>query len=110
MDRVKGLALFDFDGTLIKGDSIIDITGGFGVDCLYFSKQFKNVIHCEISDSLSTIVNYNYKQLNKLKAKQHIIPEVQETALQMTKIILTIMGESEDHISQTIEEYRIKEF
>ena len=28
---------------LIKGNSIIDLTGGFGVDSYYFSKQFKEV-------------------------------------------------------------------
>lgn len=53
-----------FKSTLISGDSIIDITGGFGVDCLYFSKQFKKVVHCEINEELSSIVKYNYKQLN----------------------------------------------
>lgn len=48
---------------LISGDSIIDITGGFGVDCYYFSKHFKQVTHCEINEELSTIVKHNYKQL-----------------------------------------------
>lgn len=48
---------------LISGESIIDLTGGFGVDCYYYAKHFKNVIHCEINKELSAIVNYNYKQL-----------------------------------------------
>lgn len=49
---------------LIKGKSIVDISGGFGVDCYYFSKVFDHVIHCEIDESLSNIVNHNYKSLN----------------------------------------------
>tara|TARA_R110000868_G_scaffold34036_1_gene123132 strand:+ start:72 stop:1256 length:1185 start_codon:yes stop_codon:yes gene_type:complete len=49
---------------LISGNSIIDLTGGFGVDCFYFSKHFKTVNHCEINEDLSHIVKYNYKQLN----------------------------------------------
>ncbi|WP_298778321.1 class I SAM-dependent methyltransferase [uncultured Polaribacter sp.] len=53
----------DYKSTLVSGNTIIDITGGFGVDCLYFSKQFKKVIYCEINDELSTIVKYNYQQL-----------------------------------------------
>lgn len=53
-----------YKSEIIKGTSIIDITGGFGVDCFYFSKKFKNVIHCEINNDLSTIVKHNYKQLN----------------------------------------------
>ncbi|MGJ8743077.1 class I SAM-dependent methyltransferase [Polaribacter sp.] len=52
-----------YKSNLILGNSIIDITGGFGVDCYYFSKQFKEVIHCEINSELSTIVNHNYQQL-----------------------------------------------
>lgn len=54
----------NYKSNLISGESIIDITGGFGVDCLFFSKKFKEVTHCEINDELSTIVNHNYQQLN----------------------------------------------
>lgn len=52
-----------YKSSLIEGESIIDLTGGFGIDCFYFSKQFKAVTHCEINDTLSNIVNHNYKQL-----------------------------------------------
>lgn len=53
-----------FKSKLINGNSFIDITGGFGVDCYYFSKRFNDVIHCELSNQLSEIVSYNYKTLN----------------------------------------------
>lgn len=52
-----------YKSSIISGDSIIDITGGFGVDCFYFAKKFKNVVHCELNTNLSTIVNSNYQQL-----------------------------------------------
>ena len=52
-----------YKSKIIEGNSIIDITGGFGVDCFYFSKQFKNVTHCEINEELTSIVKHNYKQL-----------------------------------------------
>ncbi|MDD7886301.1 class I SAM-dependent methyltransferase [Flavivirga sp. 57AJ16] len=48
---------------LINGATIIDLTGGFGVDCFYFSRVFKTVTHCEINENLSKIVTHNYKQL-----------------------------------------------
>lgn len=54
----------NYKSSLVSGKSLIDITGGFGVDCYYFSKQFKEVIHCEIDNELSTIVAHNFKQLN----------------------------------------------
>lgn len=53
----------NYKAGLIQGESIIDITGGFGVDSYYFSKQFKTVTYCEIHSSLSDIVHYNYQQL-----------------------------------------------
>ena len=53
----------NYKASLIKGNTIIDLTGGFGVDCHAFSKNFKQVIHCEINEGLSKIVTHNYKQL-----------------------------------------------
>ncbi|MBT4869496.1 MAG: class I SAM-dependent methyltransferase, partial [Polaribacter sp.] len=53
----------NYKSKLIEGGTIIDLTGGFGVDCFYFSKQFKKVIHCEINEVLSTLVKHNYEQL-----------------------------------------------
>lgn len=53
-----------YKSELISGNSIIDLTGGFGVDAFYFSNRFDNVVHCEINKDLSEIVKHNYKQLN----------------------------------------------
>lgn len=53
-----------YKSSLISGHSIIDLTGGFGVDCFYFSKVFKIVSHCEIDENLSQIAKHNYEQLN----------------------------------------------
>lgn len=52
-----------YKSSIIKGDTIVDITGGFGVDCYFFAQKFKNVTHCELNTNLSTIVNNNYQQL-----------------------------------------------
>lgn len=52
-----------YKSTLVKGKSIIDLTGGFGVDAFYFSKQFKEVTHCELDANLSEIVAHNFKTL-----------------------------------------------
>lgn len=50
-----------YKASLVSGDTLIDLTGGFGVDDLYFSKVMKNVIHCEIDAELSNIVRYNFE-------------------------------------------------
>jgi 16S rRNA G966 N2-methylase RsmD len=48
---------------IVSGKSILDLTGGFGVDSYYFSKSFQKVIHCEITKNLSEIAAHNFKQL-----------------------------------------------
>jgi 16S rRNA G966 N2-methylase RsmD len=63
----------NYKSNLIEGDSIIDLTGGFGVDCFYFSKQFKSVEHCEINKNLSEIVSHNFKQLKVDNINTHKI-------------------------------------
>ncbi len=53
-----------YKASLISGKTLIDLTGGFGVDDYYFSKKFKVVAHCEINEELSAIVKHNFEQLH----------------------------------------------
>ncbi|QNN43880.1 class I SAM-dependent methyltransferase [Pedobacter roseus] len=53
-----------YKSKLAKGDTLIDITGGFGIDTYYFAKKVKEVIHCEINPELSAIAQYNARALN----------------------------------------------
>ena len=52
-----------YKASLISGENLIDLTGGFGVDDYYFSKKFNVVAHCEINEELSAIVKHNFEQL-----------------------------------------------
>lgn len=52
-----------YKAQLVSGNSLIDLTGGFGVDDYYFSKKVNRLIHCEINPELSEIVTHNLKQL-----------------------------------------------
>jgi hypothetical protein len=52
-----------YKASLISGKTLIDLTGGFGVDDYYFSKKFKVVAHCEINEELSAIVKHNFERL-----------------------------------------------
>jgi hypothetical protein len=54
----------NFKASIVEGKNLIDLTGGFGVDCFAFSKHFQQVTHCEISQKLSEIVTHNNKVLN----------------------------------------------
>lgn len=52
-----------YKASLISGKTLIDLTGGFGVDDYYFSKKFETIAHCEINEDLSAIVKHNFEQL-----------------------------------------------
>lgn len=57
--------------SLISGESLIDLTGGFGVDDFYFAQKIKKVVHCEINPELSQIVRHNFEQLKVANISCH---------------------------------------
>jgi protein-L-isoaspartate O-methyltransferase len=52
-----------YKADLVNGKSLIDLTGGYGVDGYFFSKIIGQIIHCEINIKLSEIASYNYEVL-----------------------------------------------
>ncbi|WP_373492977.1 THUMP-like domain-containing protein [Aquiflexum sp.] len=48
---------------LPKGKTMIDLTGGFGVDTFYLAEKFEKAIYCERNPELSAIVEYNFNLL-----------------------------------------------
>ena len=53
----------EYKSSFLEGNSLIDLTGGFGVDDYYFAKKINKITHCEINTDLSEIVGHNFKQL-----------------------------------------------
>jgi 16S rRNA G966 N2-methylase RsmD len=44
---------------LVKGKSMIDLTGGFGIDTFHLGTHFKSVIYCERDKNLVDVFRYN---------------------------------------------------
>lgn len=53
----------NYKKNLLDGEVLVDLTGGFGIDDLYFSKKFKKVIHCELNEELFSVATHNFKVL-----------------------------------------------
>lgn len=49
----------EYKSTLTKGNSVLDLTAGFGVDSFYFAKKTNEVYSCEINPQLATITQHN---------------------------------------------------
>ncbi|WP_194976428.1 class I SAM-dependent methyltransferase [Aquiflexum lacus] len=54
-------------GIPTKGKSMVDLTGGFGVDTFYLAKKFEKAVYCEKNPELSAIVEYNFNLLQSDK-------------------------------------------
>ncbi|GAB5399455.1 MAG: hypothetical protein Aureis2KO_10400 [Aureisphaera sp.] len=60
-----------YKASLLSGASLADITGGFGVDGFYFSKQFNTFFHFEHDQNLSDIAAHNFKVLEVENAETY---------------------------------------
>ncbi|HLW63130.1 MAG TPA: RsmD family RNA methyltransferase [Flavobacterium sp.] len=63
VEQTSSEILANYKAMLISGETLIDLTGGFGVDAFYFAKRFKKVLHCEFQQDLSEIVRHNFHLL-----------------------------------------------
>lgn len=54
-----------YKASLLKGETLADITGGFGVDCFYFADHFTKVFHFETNEELSAIAKHNFEIFGK---------------------------------------------
>lgn len=66
-----------YKASLVQGTLLVDLTGGLGVDSLYFAKSFAQVVHLEQNAALQEIASYNFKLL-----QAHNIQSTHTTAAQ----------------------------
>ncbi|WP_299223389.1 class I SAM-dependent methyltransferase [uncultured Aquimarina sp.] len=71
LEQTSSEATAIYKSELVSGDTLIDLTGGFGIDDYYFSKKVKYVIHCELHPALSEIALHNFQVLEANNIKTH---------------------------------------
>ncbi len=59
LEQCSSLLTADYKASLVGGRSLIDISGGMGVDALAFAQKCEHVVHCELNESLSALTAYN---------------------------------------------------
>lgn len=52
-----------YKASLLKGDTLADLTGGFGVDCAFLSEGFQHVTYIERQKELCDIATHNFNLL-----------------------------------------------
>ena len=69
IEQCSSEATANYKSTLIMGDTLIDLTAGFGVDSFFFSQKAQKIISCEISASLSQLSAHNAEILGATNIK-----------------------------------------
>ena len=57
-------ALANYKASLYSGSTLIDLTGGLGIDDIAFSGSFKKVFSVDIDEELNLIAEVNFKKLD----------------------------------------------
>ena len=52
-----------YKASLVSGDHLADLSGGFGVDAYFFSQGFNQVLYCEANEDLMQIAEHNFEVL-----------------------------------------------
>lgn len=52
-----------YKSRVISGKRIIDLTGGLGIDSIYFARNFKEVTYCEMNEELAEIAEHNFSRI-----------------------------------------------
>ncbi len=63
VEQTSSEATAQYKSNLVQGETLADLSGGFGVDAFYFSKAVDLVFHCETNPELQQIAAHNFAML-----------------------------------------------
>lgn len=71
LEQTSSAITAEFKAQLIPGKSILDLTGGFGVDCIAFAQHYDQVIHIEQNEMLQSLAQHNFEHLGLTNISSH---------------------------------------
>ena len=63
LEQTSSALTASYKSELVQGDSLIDMTGGFGIDSYYFAQKLKEVHHIEMNTEVSAFAKANFETL-----------------------------------------------
>jgi len=63
LEQASGEPAAAYKASLASGNRLIDLTGGLGIDTMFFSKTFRSVVYCERDPVLAELAAHNFPQL-----------------------------------------------
>ena len=71
MEQCSSEAVALYKAGLVKGETMIDLTGGFGVDAYFLSKGFNRVDYLEQQRELAEMASHNFSSLRATHIQVH---------------------------------------
>ncbi len=65
MEQCSSESTAHYKASLLNGNALIDLTGGFGVDCTAFAEKIKQVFYIEQNAELAQIAAHNFNVFEK---------------------------------------------
>jgi hypothetical protein len=63
LEQASGERAAEWKAGLMSGNRIIDLTGGLGIDTIYFSRRFAEVVYCERDTVLAELAEHNRRTI-----------------------------------------------
>lgn len=63
MEQCSSETTARYKASLVEGDRLADLTGGFGIDCSYMSARFEHTTYIERNEELCRIARHNFAML-----------------------------------------------
>lgn len=63
LEQCSSEATASYKSSLVSGESLVDLTGGFGVDFSFLASRFSRAVYVERQEHLCHIAEHNFKEL-----------------------------------------------
>ncbi|MCE7995941.1 MAG: hypothetical protein HEP71_28435 [Roseivirga sp.] len=71
MEQCSSQVTAAYKASLVKGDAMIDLTGGMGIDTYYLSQSFQEIHYIERQQNLVELAEYNFHCLGAHNIRSH---------------------------------------
>lgn len=102
MEQASSERTATYKASLVKGKSMVDLTGGFGIDCYFLSKSFQRGIYVERQEQLTQIASHNYKVLGANVEVVHAQSEDYLAKLEPVDLIYLDPARRDDHNKKVV--------
>ncbi|WP_268122994.1 class I SAM-dependent methyltransferase [Roseivirga pacifica] len=102
MEQASSERTATYKASLVKGKSMVDLTGGFGIDCYFLSKSFRRGVYVERQERLTQIAAHNYKVLGANVEVVHAQSEDYLATLEPVDLIYLDPARRDDHNKKVV--------